>query len=156
MRFNPHATTHASGNMTYTPEGATLWTATEGQVVNAGVFLLAALTCWLVVPIFYAAFRYWRTANPRYILTDQRLLEESGIFVKRLETLELYRVKDLAMDNTLMQTMFGRGRIILRTSDATTPVATLNAIPQAVEVTTLLRDAVERCRVAKHVRSFDA
>lgn len=139
----------------YTPEGGVLWTDTEGQVVNATVFLVAALTFWLVLPLVYAMYQYWRTANHRYTLTDQRSLEETGIFVKRVESLELYRVKDMTMGSTLVQTVFGRGRVTLQTSDTTTPAVTLNAITQAIEVSALLRDAVERCRVAKGVRSFD-
>ena len=77
-------------------EARILWSASEGQVTNAGVFALALLLCWLVLPVAWALYCYVRTANHRYTLTDQRLLVESGIFVKRVETLELYRVKDLS------------------------------------------------------------
>lgn len=139
----------------YTSEGCVIWTDTEGQVANAFVFLVAVLTFWLVLPLGYAIFRYWRTANHRYTLTDQRLLVETGIFVKRVESLELNRVKDMAMVRTLTQTLFGRGRVTLQTSDTAAPVVTFNVIAQSVEVSALLRDAVERCRVAKGVRSFD-
>ena len=61
------------------PEGRVLWSASEGQVVNAGVFVLALLFCWLVVPVGYALYRYLKTACHVYTLTDQRLLEQSGI-----------------------------------------------------------------------------
>ncbi len=136
-------------------EARVLWTAGEGQVVNASVFLVAALFFWLVVPVGWALYRYLKTARHRYTLTDQRLLEESGLIVKRVESLELYRVKDLSVAGTLLQTMVGRGQVILRTTDASHPTVTLNAVPNAVEVSQLIRNTVEACRAAKGVRAFD-
>lgn len=136
-------------------ESRILWSAGEGQVANAGVFVFALLFCWLLVPVVWAIYRFWRTARHRYVLTDQRLLEESGIIVKHVETLELYRVKDLSVAGTVMQTLFGRGQIIIQSTDATTPTLTVNAVPNPVDVSHLMRDAIERCRVAKGVRAFD-
>lgn len=137
------------------PEGQVLWSATEGQVVNAGVFLLALLCFWLVLPVAWALYRYLKTARHRYTLTDQRLLEESGLIVKRVESLELYRVKDLSVSGTLLQTLFGRGQVVLRSTDTTHPELVINAVPNAVAVAQLARDAVEACRAAKGVRAFD-
>ena len=137
------------------PEAKVLWSATEGQVVNAGVFLFAALFFWLVLPVGWAFYRYLRTARHRYILTDQRLLEESGIIVKKVESLELYRVKDLSVSGSLLQTLFGRGKVILRSTDVTNPTLVVNAVPNAVDVLQLIRDNVEACRSAKGVRAFD-
>ena len=109
-------------------EARLVWVGTEGQLVNLWPFVAAVLLCWLVVPVLWAIYRYVKVANHRYELTDQRLLEYSGIFVKQIETLELYRVKDLAVSGTLLQAAFGRGRVILQTTDASTPTIVLNAV----------------------------
>ncbi len=138
-----------------THEARLLWSASEGQVVNAGVFLFALLFCWLLLPVAWAIYRYLATANHRYALTDQRLLVESGIIIKRVESLELYRVKDMSIGSTLTQTIFGRGQIILQTTDASSPTLLLNAIPNAMDVSQLIRNTVEACRAAKGVRAFD-
>ena len=122
-----------------------IWAGSEGQLVNF---------CWLLVPVFWAIFRYVKAANHRYELTDQRLLEFSGIVVQQIETLELYRVKDIAVSGNFLQAMFGRGRVILQTTDASTPIVVLNAIPNPQAIAQLLRDAVERCRAAKSVMTF--
>lgn len=132
-----------------------IWVGTEGQLVNFWSFLAAVLLCWLVVPVFWAIYRYVKVASHRYELTDQRLLEYSGIVVKKVETLELYRVKDIAVSGTLLQAVFGRGRVVLQTTDASTPTVVLNAVANPQLVSQLVRDAVERCRVAKGVRAFD-
>ncbi len=138
-----------------TRERQELWSASEGQVGNAHVYLLAILTCWLVFPVFYAFYRYLKTANHRYILTDQRLVEETGIFVKNVESVELYRVKDLSVSGSLAQTVFGRGRVIVQSTDTTSPTLLINAVPDPIAVSHLVRETVERCRAARGVRAFD-
>ena len=95
-----------------TEEISELWSASEGQVTNAHIFLLAVLTFWLVLPVFYALYRYLRTANHCYTLTNQRLIEQSGIFVKQVESVELYRVKDMSVSGTVAP---GRYFIRMRT-----------------------------------------
>ena len=167
------------GGAVFLPEGAVLWTATEGQVVNAGTFLLCGLAfmamltllvlailarrgfdslglLWFSVPVLYPGLCAWRTACHRYTLTDQRLQERRGILSVTIETLELYRVKDISVRQPLLQRLFGRGCIRLVTSDRSSPRVVLNAIPDPRAVADLLRACVERCRVAKGVREIDA
>ncbi|MEO8095511.1 MAG: PH domain-containing protein [Pseudolysinimonas sp.] len=132
-----------------------LWSATEGQVVNAVAFALAVLLCWLVLPVIYAIYRYIATACHRYDLTDQRLLVRSGILVKQIESLELYRVKDITISGTLLQSLLGRGRIILMSTDTTSPRLVINAVPNPDGLSQLIREAVEKCRADKGVRAFD-
>ncbi|MBE0588747.1 MAG: PH domain-containing protein [Hydrogenophaga sp.] len=124
-------------------------------MANVHVFLLATLTCWLVLPVFYAFFRYLRTANHRYVLTDQRLVEETGIFVKNVESVELYRVKDLSVSGSLAQTLFGRGRIVVQSTDSTSPTLLINAVSDPIAVSHLVRETVERCRAVRGVCAFD-
>lgn len=171
------------GGAVFLPEGAVQWTATEGQVVNTGTFLLCGLGFlallalfglmtlaqgsaerlairgagfWIMLPLLYAGLCAWRTACHRYTLTDQRLQERSGILSVTTETLELYRVKDISVQQPLLQRLFGRGCIRLVTSDRSSPRVVLNAIPDPRSVADLLRACVERCRVAKGVREIDA
>lgn len=138
-----------------TRETELIWVGTEGQLINAGWFIVAILFCWTVIPVLWAIYRYLKVANHRYELTNQRLLEYSGILVKRVETLELYRVKDIAVSGTLFQALFGRGRVVLQTTDASTPTVHISAIASPQHVSQLIRDAVEQCRVARGVRAFD-
>jgi membrane protein YdbS with pleckstrin-like domain len=140
----------------FVDEAGVLWSASEGQVVNAGSFVLCGLTFWLVVPLLVLLWRVLRTWRHQWVLTDQRLREFSGVLFRDVEELELYRVKDISIQQPPLQALFGRGRVTLRTSDQSTPLVVLNAIPQPLEVADLLRRCVERCRVAKGVRELDA
>ena len=139
------------GGAVFRGEAGVLWTASEGQIVNAGLFILCGLTFWLVVPLLVALYRGWLTASHRYSLTDQRLREQTGIFSRNTEELELYRVKDISVQEPLLQRLFGRGRVTIATSDRSTPIVVLNAIPKPLAVADLLRSCVERSRVAKGV-----
>lgn len=151
--FDPTVVTATSAQ--FRSEQVVLWESSEGQVVNFGIFLVCGLLFWLVIPMLYAIYRYAKTARHTYTLTDQRLIEKQGVLIQRIETLELYRVKDISIRSTLLQTIVGRGTIILETMEASSPVIRLVAIPNAFEVSSMLRNYVEKCRVMKGVRAFD-
>lgn len=151
--FDPTVVTATSAQ--FRSEQVVLWESSEGQVVNFGIFLVCGLLFWLVIPMLYAVYRYAKTARYTYALTDQRLIEKQGVLIQRIETLELYRVKDISIRSTLLQTIVGRGTIILETMEASSPVIRLVAIPNAFEVSSMLRNYVEKCRVMKGVRAFD-
>lgn len=137
------------------PDSTVIWTASEGQVDNLGYFAICLASCWLLVPLVAMCVRYLRTALHHYELTPQRLRERTGILNRQTEELELYRVKDIAVEQPLSHRIFGRGRIVLQTSDRSSPVVVLNCIAMPRQVAQLLRDRIERCRVMKGVREID-
>lgn len=151
--FDPTVVTATSAQ--FRSEQIVLWESSEGQVVNFWTFMACGLLFWLVIPMLYAVYRYAKTARHTYTLTDQRLIEKQGVLIQSIETLELYRVKDISIRSTLLQTIVGRGTIILETMEASSPVIQLVAIPDAFEVSSILRNQVEKCRVMKGVRAFD-
>lgn len=137
------------------PDADVIWSASEGQVDNLGYFALCLAFCWLLLPLVAGFIRYLATALHSYELTPQRLRERSGILNRQTEELELYRVKDIAVEEPLAQRLFGRGRIVLQTSDRSTPMVVMNCIAMPRQVAQLLRDHVEQCRVMKGVREID-
>jgi len=88
-------------------------------------------------------------------LTSQRLRKTSGIFNKKLDELELYRVKDSTLEQPLLLRMFGLGNINVVSSDATMPLVLINAVPGAYDMREKLRVAVEAERDRKRVREVD-
>lgn len=136
-------------------ESAPIWSATEGQVVNATWIVGALVGFWLIVPLLWTCWRMLQTTCHGYTLTTQRLRERSGVFAVQVDELELYRVKDISVRQPLLQRLFGRGQVILITSDKSTPKIVLNAIPAPNQVADLIRRHVELCRVDKGVREID-
>ncbi len=133
----------------------TVWRGSSSQAKNLGIFILAGLFCWLIVPIFIALARYLQTKNKIYELTTERLKITEGVFSKVTDTLELYRVKDLEQQQPFIYRTLGVENIVVKTSDASSPTILLEAIPVAVGLADKLRNNVELIRAQKRVREID-
>src|SRR6202030_2526779 len=132
-----------------------VWHGTSSQWKNFGVFILCAFFCWLIVPIFIALARYLQTKNKVYELTTERLKTSEGVFSKVIDTLELYRVKDLETRAPFLYRLVGLENIQVNTSDVSTPFVTIDAIPRAVGLADKIRNHVEAIRAQKGVREID-
>src|SRR5687767_14985829 len=99
----------------------TLWTGSSSQVVNFKLFVLSALFCWLIIPIFIALWRYLETRTRKYEVTSERIRLTSGVLSRRTDDFELYRVKDSTLEQPFFLRLFGLSTLSLRTSDATHP-----------------------------------
>jgi membrane protein YdbS with pleckstrin-like domain len=133
----------------------TIWRGTSSQLKNLGLFILSGLFCWLIVPIFIALTRYLQTKNNLFELTSERLKITEGVFSKVTETLELYRVKDIEVRQPFVYRTLGVENIQVNTSDLSSPVILLKAIPKTVGLADKLRNQVEIIRVQKKVREID-
>jgi uncharacterized membrane protein YdbT with pleckstrin-like domain len=137
-------------------EEQNLWKGSPSQAVNLGTYLLCLLLFWLVVPLFYALWRWVDTRLTGYELTSQRLVFRSGVFNRKTEEIELYRLRDSSLDEPLLLRLFGAGNIVLYATDASSPTLVLRAVKGAAVVRQKLRAAVEAVREQKRVRSIEA
>jgi membrane protein YdbS with pleckstrin-like domain len=136
------------------PEG-TIWGGRPSQVVNLGVYILCGLTCWLVVPVIIAVWKWLETRSTAYELTAERLRVTTGMLSRRTDEVELYRVKDTVLLEPFALRLFQLGTVVLRTSDVTTPKVSLQGIPNARQVQEAIRARVEIMRDRKRVREVD-
>src|SRR5438105_14123814 len=127
----------------------TIWRGTSSQLKNWGLFVLCALLCWLIVPIFIALARYLQTKCKIYELTTERLKITEGVFSKVTDTLELYRVKDIETRQPFLYRMFGVENVQMNTSDTSSPFVFLEAIPSSVALADKVRNQVEAVRAQK-------
>lgn len=127
--------------------------ATLPALAIPGVGALAYLG--LLLPFFMWVFRWWATKCTSYELTTQRFRTRTGILNKRVDELELFRVKDYSMEQPLLLRMVGLGNLTMVTSDATTPTISMRAIPGVEAVREKLRTAVQNERDRKRVRQMD-
>jgi len=93
--------------------------------------------------------------NNKYKVTTERIFYTTGIFSKKTETLELYRVKDLEMYEPFWQRLFKLGNIELSSSDQTNPKFLLKAVPKPQELLNGVRKNVELRRDVKRVRGVE-
>jgi uncharacterized membrane protein YdbT with pleckstrin-like domain len=121
------------------------------------LLVLSALFWWgflllLPVPIGIAAWKWLELKCRVYEVTTERIRVSRGIFSKRTEEMELYRVKDLTLIEPFFFRLFGLGSVIITTNDASTPMLTIHAVKRVKELREDLRQAVELCRDKKRVR----
>jgi uncharacterized membrane protein YdbT with pleckstrin-like domain len=133
----------------------TIWEGSPSQVTNLGVYIVCALTFFLVIPVLYAIWRWIDTRCHRYSVTDQRVRITDGVFNKRTDSIELYRVKDVVLLEPFGLRLFGLGNVELRTSDMTSPLLVLRAVPGAAALREKVLLAAEARRDAKGVREMD-
>jgi uncharacterized membrane protein YdbT with pleckstrin-like domain len=80
---------------------------------------------WIAMAIFAAAGAiivgaiYLERRFTRYTLTSQRLKIEKGILTKKVDDVELYRVRDSRSDQSLIGRLLGIGNVVVATGDVT-------------------------------------
>ena len=116
---------------------------------------LCGLFCWIIVPVFFALAYYLQTRCKVFELTTERLKITSGVFTKVTETLELYRVKDIETRQPFFSQLVGIENIQMNTSDASSPLVLIEAVPSSVGFADKLRNQVEIIRQQKRVREID-
>jgi uncharacterized membrane protein YdbT with pleckstrin-like domain len=119
-------------------------------VVTAGLTLVG-----LLVSTILAAIRWLVTKTTVYELTSQRFKTRRGILNRKLDELELFRVKDYSMEQPLFLRVLRLGNLTLMTSDVSTPTLILRAIPEVEDVREKLRNAVQAERERRRVRPLD-
>ncbi len=87
----------------------------------------------------------------RYKLTNERLMVTRGFISKHIEEIELYRVNDVSMKQSIMERMFGLGDVRLETTDATTPDPQIKDIQGPERVKDLVRQAARAERQRRRV-----
>jgi uncharacterized membrane protein YdbT with pleckstrin-like domain len=162
--------TPLTGSMRPVNQETTLWQGSPSQWLNLGHFALAAVLAaaaifggvifppaWalLAIPVFYAGWRCLVVRSTRFELTTERLRLTHGVFNQKIDEIELYRVKDIAMERPLWMRLTGLSSILLQTSDRTMPSLVLPAIRNGVDLREKLRRQVEDIRDRKRVRELD-
>jgi uncharacterized membrane protein YdbT with pleckstrin-like domain len=150
----------------------TLFRGSPSAVINLGTFvfcglvLVASLAFAFIVPppfnlvllglavvaLAYAAVQWLLIKVRVYEVTTERIRMTNGIFTRRTDELELYRVKDTTLIEPLLLRMFSLGDIELTTHDVSTPVLRLEAVRNARALREELRKSIEACRDQKRVR----
>ena len=116
-----------------------------------GSWVLAVLTLGI-----YALVAWIGTKSIHYKITSQRVVIESGLFSKRMEQIDLYRVVDYVVDRPFGQRMVGTGNLHLEAMDKTTPELRIRALPtDVVALYEQLRRATEQEKRKRGVRVMD-
>jgi len=87
-----------------------------------------------------------RVKSCSYRLTTQRLFVRRGWLAKHVDELELYRVKDVVVDQGVLQRVLGYGTLTVLADDDTTPEVDLVRISRPTEVKEMIRTQYRAAR----------
>jgi uncharacterized membrane protein YdbT with pleckstrin-like domain len=115
---------------------------------------------WLALTVAALAITGWKwfqNVAATYEVTEERLIVRRGIFVKSIDEVELYRVKDVRINFSLINQMADIGNISITSSDETTRGGdlVLPGIKRARDRREMLRRLVDTARQKRLVREVD-
>jgi len=137
------------------PDEPILWMGKSSQAIHVVAYAICLLFGFLIFPLFIALYIYIQTKHTIYVITSQRLRLYTGIFIKRIDDVELYRVKDTVFLQPFFLRWFGLSNIQLITSDATWGDSMIQGIPNGRMLREKLRNIVELARERKGVKEID-
>lgn len=131
----------------------------------AGV-ALAALDAWglglyplalVAVSLVILAWRWLENLAARFEITNERLVIRRGIISKSVDEIELYRIKDVRINFSLINQIAGIGTISIASSDETTRQGDLVIanVANAQERREAFRRLVDAARRLRGVRELD-
>jgi uncharacterized membrane protein YdbT with pleckstrin-like domain len=118
-----------------------------------GVLPLAATGLALAI----VAWKWFENLAASFTVAEDRLIVRRGIFMKSLDEVELYRVKDVRLDFSLVNQWAGIGTLCIGSSDETTRGGPLviRHVEDAQRRREELRRLVEAARQRRRVREID-
>lgn len=133
------------------PQEELLFAGRPALVQGLGGLVLAILTLGLSVLV-----AWFQTRGIHYKITSQRVVIEQGMFSKRMEQLDLYRVVDYVVERPFGQRVMGTGNIILEAMDKTTPEIRIVGIKtDVIQLYEKLRYSTEQEKKKRGVRVLD-
>ena len=93
-----------------------------------------------------------RVKSSSYRLTTQRLFVRRGWLAKHVDELELYRVKDVVVDQGILERALAYGTVTIFADDDTTPQLDLLRISSPTKVKEMIRTQYRAARQREGVR----
>lgn len=76
-------------------------------------------------------YRYFYICHLTYLVTSEYIRISKGIFFKRVDQVELYRVKDYVITQPPVMQLFRLMNVILKSTDSENPVVLMSGIPRS-------------------------
>jgi uncharacterized membrane protein YdbT with pleckstrin-like domain len=130
-------------------EGHPTWRAWALQWIFGWILLPVIVGLFLLVPI------WTRIKANRWKLTSRRIEVETGLLSKRVDTLELWRVRDVEYRQSLVDRMAGVACIFVTAHDGSQPALEIRGIPGDRAIYDKLMAAVMDARQQRGVMNLN-
>ena len=121
------------------------------------IYLSCVVLCFFIGPACSALYNFVRVKTWKIEVTDQRVIEEAGVFSKAIDEAELYRVKDIRLVQPFIDRLLGLSTIVMVSSDISDSLIMIPCInsKDAKILREELRTSVETRRNEKGIHEID-
>ena len=114
---------------------------TENQAVNAGFYRRVAAFALIVLSVVMCLVKLVLLKSISYEVSPERIEWSRGIFSRKIDNLDMFRIIDLKLHRSLLDCVLGIGTVTLMTKDETDPVFEFTKISDPRELYDLLKEA---------------
>lgn len=133
--------------------------APEQTLFEVHPALCPSISSWIICVLtlgFGFLYYFFKSRGVRYKITTQRVVVETGMFSKRMDQIDIYRINDYVVERPFGQRLAGTGNIVLTAMDRSTPDVRLDGLKTDVmALYERLRTATEEAKRARGVRVLD-
>lgn len=120
---------------------------------NEHLRLMSGLVLFVVVLLLF--YRYVAMLLcTKWIITDEQIKIYRGVFYKRINYIELYRVYDYEERQSFIQSLLNNTNIYIYSGDKSTPELLMNGLKSKNNIIQIIRDRVEGQKMAKGIYEF--
>jgi uncharacterized membrane protein YdbT with pleckstrin-like domain len=135
-----------------------IWNGNPSQWINFSSYLLWLLPFgWLGLGIVISLWKYLTVKTWRFRITNERIIDEKGVLSRVTNELELFRVKDITLQQPFWLRLVGLSNIQMITSDRSNPLFIIPGVKNGKKLREELRSVIDKRRTEKGVieRDFD-
>ncbi len=114
---------------------------TESQAVSVGHYRGVAALVLVVLSMLICVVKIIQLKSTSYEVSPDRIEWSRGIFSRKIDNLDMFRIVDLKLHRSLLDCVLGIGTITLITNDKTDPEFKFTKISAPRELYDLLKDA---------------
>jgi uncharacterized membrane protein YdbT with pleckstrin-like domain len=124
-----------------------IWWA--GWAFDTGLSPLVIGAAGLVPLLLGIGYTWLVRLGVEYRLHQDSLEVDSGLVTRNIENLQLFRVRDLRLRQSMLARLFGVGDIVVTSTDQSTPHLTLRGVEEPRKVYETLRELVARSQATR-------
>lgn len=132
-----------------------IWQGGASWRAWAGTWILG----WVLLPLLIGAFLlmsvWMKTKGVRWKVTSRRIEREAGVLSKRVDAIELWRIRDVEYRQSILDRIFGVSSLVVTAQDGALPFLEIRGMPASRGVYDELMSAVMTARQQRGVMNVN-
>ena len=108
----------------------------------------------VMLAVLYLVYRYLYITRMVYVISDEQLKYEFGIFSRAKDFIELYRVVDYSEQRSFLQILLGLKTVSIYSGDRTRPRLDIIGVPDKMNLINTIRERVEINKKRRNIHEF--